>query len=60
MITPEQRLALEEKVVEMLRTVYDPEIPVDVYKEGERAKERPRRRNCTGDGDSESSPHLVT
>ena len=34
MITPEQRLALEEKVVEMLRTVYDPEIPVDVYSLG--------------------------
>lgn len=29
-------------------------------KEGERPKERSRRRNCTGDGDSESSPHLVT
>lgn len=27
---------------------------------GERAKERSQRRNCTGDGDSESSPHLVT
>lgn len=34
MITAEQRLALEEKVIEMLRTVYDPEIPVDVYSLG--------------------------
>lgn len=34
MITPEQRLAIEEKVVEMLRTVYDPEIPVDIYSLG--------------------------
>lgn len=34
MITPEQRLTTEEKVVEMLRTVYDPEIPVDVYSLG--------------------------
>ncbi|EPT34366.1 iron-sulfur cluster assembly protein [Phocaeicola abscessus] len=25
------RLDLEEKVVKMLKTVYDPEIPVDVY-----------------------------
>jgi len=34
MITPEQRLELEEKVVDMLRTVYDPEIPVDIYSLG--------------------------
>lgn len=34
MITPEQKLAIEEKVVEMLRTVYDPEIPVDIYSLG--------------------------
>ena len=34
MITPEQRLQLEEKTIEMLRTVYDPEIPVDVYSLG--------------------------
>lgn len=34
MITPEQRLELEEKVVNMLRTVYDPEIPVDIYSLG--------------------------
>jgi FeS assembly SUF system protein len=30
----EERLKLEEKVIEMLRTVYDPEIPVDVYSLG--------------------------
>ena len=30
-MTPEQRLELEEKVIKMLRTVYDPEIPVDIY-----------------------------
>ena len=34
MITPQQRLELEEKVVTMLRTVYDPEIPVDIYSLG--------------------------
>lgn len=34
MLTPEQKLTLEEKIVEMLRTVYDPEIPVDVYSLG--------------------------
>lgn len=34
MITPQQRTELEEKVVEMLRTVYDPEIPVDIYSLG--------------------------
>lgn len=33
-MTPEQRLELEEKVVTMLRTVYDPEIPVDIYSLG--------------------------
>lgn len=33
-MTPEQKLAIEEKVIEMLRTVYDPEIPVDIYSLG--------------------------
>ena len=33
-MTSEERLAIEEKVVEMLRTVYDPEIPVDIYSLG--------------------------
>lgn len=27
----EKKLALEERVVEMLRTVFDPEIPVSIY-----------------------------
>ncbi len=33
-MTSEERLAIEEQVVEMLRTVYDPEIPVDIYSLG--------------------------
>lgn len=33
-MTPEERLQLEEKVVAMLRTVYDPEVPVDIYSLG--------------------------
>lgn len=33
-MTSEERLAIEEKVVEMLRTVYDSEIPVDIYSLG--------------------------
>ncbi|MBD5245810.1 MAG: DUF59 domain-containing protein [Barnesiella sp.] len=33
-MTPEEKLKLEEKVVEMLKTVFDPEIPVDVYSLG--------------------------
>lgn len=33
-MTPEKKLELEEKVIEMLRTVFDPEIPVDVYSLG--------------------------
>lgn len=34
MITPEKKLEIESKAVEMLRTVYDPEIPVDIYSLG--------------------------
>lgn len=33
-MTPEQKLQLEEKVIEMLRMVFDPEIPVDIYSLG--------------------------
>ena len=33
-MTPEEKLQLEEKVVTMLRTVFDPEIPVDIYSLG--------------------------
>ncbi len=33
-MTTDEKLALEEKVVEMLRTVFDPEMPVDVYSLG--------------------------
>ena len=33
-MTQEQRTAIEERAVEMLRTVFDPEIPVDIYSLG--------------------------
>ncbi len=33
-MTPEERLKIEEKIVSVLRTVYDPEIPVDIYSLG--------------------------
>ncbi len=33
-MTPEEKLAIEERVITMLKTVYDPEIPVDVYNMG--------------------------
>ncbi len=33
-MTREERIKLEEKVIELLRTVYDPEIPVDIYSLG--------------------------
>ena len=33
-MTQEQHLQLEEKVVAMLKTVFDPEIPVDIYSLG--------------------------
>jgi len=32
--TPEGRDAIEEQVVEALKTVYDPEIPVNIYEMG--------------------------
>lgn len=31
MMTSEEKLAIEGRIVEMLRTVFDPEIPVNVY-----------------------------
>lgn len=31
---PEEKLKIEERIVEVLRTVYDPEIPVDIYSLG--------------------------
>ncbi len=33
-MTPEEKLKIEERVVELLKTVYDPEIPVDIYNLG--------------------------
>ncbi len=33
-MTSEEKLQLEEKVIDMLRMVYDPEIPVDIYSLG--------------------------
>lgn len=33
-MTPEEKIKIEERIVEVLKTVYDPEIPVDVYNLG--------------------------
>lgn len=33
-MTPEEKLKIEEQIVEVLKTVYDPEIPVDIYNLG--------------------------
>lgn len=33
-MTPEERLHIEEKVVMLLKTVFDPEVPVDIYSLG--------------------------
>ena len=33
-MTSEEKLKLEERVVEILKTLYDPEIPVDIYNLG--------------------------
>lgn len=30
----EQRLRIEEEIIRMLKTVYDPEVPVDIYEMG--------------------------
>lgn len=33
-MTNEEKLKIEERIVEVLKTVYDPEIPVDIYNLG--------------------------
>ena len=33
-MTPEEKLNIEARAVELLRTVFDPEIPVDIYSLG--------------------------
>lgn len=33
-MTPEDKKHLEERVIDMLKSVYDPEIPVDIYELG--------------------------
>lgn len=33
-MTQEEKLHIEERIVDVLRTVYDPEIPVDIYSLG--------------------------
>ena len=33
-MTPQQRREIEEKVIALLRAVYDPEIPADIYSLG--------------------------
>lgn len=30
-MTPEERTLIEERIVDVLKTVYDPEIPVNIY-----------------------------
>lgn len=33
-MTPEEKKHLEDRVIDVLKTIYDPEIPVDVYELG--------------------------
>ena len=33
-MTQQERTQIEERIVDVLKTVYDPEIPVDIYKLG--------------------------
>ena len=30
-MNPEEKIQIEERIIEVLKTVYDPEIPVDIY-----------------------------
>lgn len=30
-MTPEEKITIEERIVDVLKTVYDPEIPVNIY-----------------------------
>ena len=30
-MTPEEKTMIEERIVDVLKTVYDPEIPVNIY-----------------------------
>ena len=32
-MTQEEKTQIEERIVEVLKTVYDPEIPVDIWKD---------------------------
>ncbi|HLV01041.1 MAG TPA: SUF system Fe-S cluster assembly protein [Acidobacteriota bacterium] len=34
LLSPEQKSELREKIIDVLKTVYDPEIPVDIYELG--------------------------
>ena len=33
-MNPEEKIQIEERIIEVLKTVYDPEIPVDIYSLG--------------------------
>lgn len=33
-MNPEEKLKIEERIIDVLKTVYDPEIPVDIYNLG--------------------------
>ena len=33
-MTPEEKLNIEENIIKMLKTVFDPELPVDIYSLG--------------------------
>jgi FeS assembly SUF system protein len=33
-MTPEEHLKIEERIIAMLKTVFDPEVPVDIYNLG--------------------------
>ena len=43
-MTQDEKTKIEEEIVDVLKTVYDPEIPVNIYDLGMTLQDRPARR----------------
>lgn len=51
----ENKPTIEEEIVKMLRTVYDPEIPVNIYDLGAHLQHRGKRRDRKNRNDIDRS-----